>query len=157
MERLYRSRTERIFTGLAAALARALGVRPGLVRVVFVVLALASGLGLVLYGVGSLLVPAEGTRADRYGAVLRENFRSAVAELGAAWRTGGEWLRAWEVRRIYGSRSVRLQSVAGAALVVLGLLWFLGSLGLFGWLTFGRFLALALVGAGLAVLASPPR
>lgn len=155
---LYRSRTERVFTGLAAALARSLGVRPVILRVLFFVLALASGIGLVLYALGTVLVPVEGTRARRYADVPLENLRAVPAELGAAGRAFVRHVRAWNERRVYGARDERLREVVGAGLVVLGLLWFLASLDLFDWLTFGRFLALLLVAAGAGVLAlSRPR
>lgn len=152
MERLYRSRTDRVFTGVAAALARALRVRPAIVRVLFVLLALASGVGLVLYALGTLLLPQEGTRAQRYGDVLRENARSSLSETSAAWRAFGRWAREWQYRRTRGPAEIRYPELLGAGLVTLGLLWLLASLGLFAWLTFGRFLAILVVGAGVAVL-----
>jgi phage shock protein PspC (stress-responsive transcriptional regulator) len=153
MERLWRSQTERVFSGLAAALARALRVPPVVVRAAFIVLAVASGLGIILYALGTLLVRQEGTRAETFDDVLRENLRSAVRELGATWRTAGRLVGEWRARRSYGDPIVRRSAVVGAGFVVLGLIWLLGSLDLFDWLTLGRFFALSFVGVGVYVLA----
>lgn len=48
--RLYRRATRKVFGGVAGGLADHLGISPARVRVVFVMLALANGLGVVLYG-----------------------------------------------------------------------------------------------------------
>jgi len=150
---LYRSRTERVFTGAAAGLARSLRIRPIVVRVAFLILAIASGVGLLLYALLTVLVPVEGTRARRYAEVPVENLRAVPGELGAAWRSLVRQVEAWNERRSFGTRDERLREVVGAGLVVLGLLWLLASLGLFAWLTFGRLVALLLIAFGVAVLA----
>lgn len=55
--RLMRSETERMIGGVCGGLAEYLGVDPVLVRLAFVVLFLASGLGLVIYAVLWLVMP----------------------------------------------------------------------------------------------------
>jgi phage shock protein PspC (stress-responsive transcriptional regulator) len=57
--RLSRSRGDRVATGLAGGLGRYFGVDPVIFRVVFAVLALFGGSGIVLYLVGWLAVPDE--------------------------------------------------------------------------------------------------
>lgn len=59
---LRRSKTDRVFTGLSGGLGARFGLNPWLFRVGFIVLSFFGGLGIVLYAVGWLLVPEEGTR-----------------------------------------------------------------------------------------------
>jgi phage shock protein PspC (stress-responsive transcriptional regulator) len=54
---LRRPSSGRMAAGVAAAVARSLGVDPAIVRVAFVFLALAGGAGLPLYLAGWLLIP----------------------------------------------------------------------------------------------------
>jgi len=56
-ERLYRSRSERMFLGVAGGLAEWFGVDPAFVRVAFVLLALPGGIGIVLYLAMAIIVP----------------------------------------------------------------------------------------------------
>jgi phage shock protein C len=55
--RLERSRDDRVISGVAAGIARYLGVDPVVVRLTFVVLALAGGGGVFAYLVAWLIVP----------------------------------------------------------------------------------------------------
>jgi len=59
LRRLRRSRTDRVVAGVCGGLGRYLGVDPVLVRVAFVVLALAGGGGVLLYAVSWVLIPRE--------------------------------------------------------------------------------------------------
>jgi phage shock protein C len=58
-ERLYRSRTDRILAGVCGGLAERLGVDPSLIRIAWVVLALATAVVpfVVLYVVMAVIVP----------------------------------------------------------------------------------------------------
>ncbi|MGH9049546.1 MAG: PspC domain-containing protein, partial [Acidimicrobiia bacterium] len=55
--RITRSRDDRILGGVAAGLARSLGVDPVIVRLGFVVAAVVGGIGVVAYVAAWLLVP----------------------------------------------------------------------------------------------------
>jgi phage shock protein C len=57
--RLTRSRSNKIIAGVCAGLANYLGVDPVVIRIAFVVLALAGGGGVVLYVLGWILIPEE--------------------------------------------------------------------------------------------------
>src|SRR5829696_7269424 len=56
-ERLYRSRTDRMLFGVAGGMADWLGIDPSVVRLVWALLVLAGGVGLVLYIVAAIVVP----------------------------------------------------------------------------------------------------
>jgi phage shock protein PspC (stress-responsive transcriptional regulator) len=58
--RLFRSRSDRVISGVCGGLARYLNIDPVIVRVVAVALVFAGGAGLLLYAAAFLLVPNEG-------------------------------------------------------------------------------------------------
>jgi phage shock protein PspC (stress-responsive transcriptional regulator) len=60
LSQLRRSRTDRHISGVSGGLGRFLGVDPLIVRILFVVLALFGGTGILLYALGWLLIPEEG-------------------------------------------------------------------------------------------------
>jgi phage shock protein C len=82
--RLRRSRTDRMLGGVAGGLGEYLNIDPTIVRIVFVVLALLNGFGLLLYFVLWLLVPAADSVTADPQAQVRENLedmRSAAESL----------------------------------------------------------------------------
>ena len=59
VKKLYRSRTDRQLAGVCGGLASYFGIDVTIVRILFVVLALAGGPGLILYIILALIVPEE--------------------------------------------------------------------------------------------------
>jgi phage shock protein C len=57
--RLYRSRTDKILGGVCGGLSEYSGVDPTLVRLVFVILALAGGPGILIYLIMWLITPLQ--------------------------------------------------------------------------------------------------
>jgi phage shock protein C len=57
--------------GVAAGVARSLGIDPLIVRIAFVVLALMSGAGIALYLAGLLLIPDEDSGQSLGGQIVR--------------------------------------------------------------------------------------
>jgi phage shock protein C len=72
-KRLTRSRHERLLAGVAGGIGNHLNIDPLLVRLVFLVLSLANGFGILLYLVLWLLVPLEGSHAGDTRDRVREN------------------------------------------------------------------------------------
>ncbi len=58
VKRLYKSRTDRMIDGVCGGVAEYIGVDPVLVRIAFLLLVFAGGIGVVVYIVGMLLMPA---------------------------------------------------------------------------------------------------
>ncbi len=58
-ERLYRSRKNRVFGGVAGGLAEYLNIDPVLARIIFVIVTFFNGLGLLLYVILWIVVPEE--------------------------------------------------------------------------------------------------
>jgi phage shock protein C len=56
-KKLYRSRSDRMLAGVCGGLAEYFGVDPTIVRILFVLFALAGGPGLILYIILMLVIP----------------------------------------------------------------------------------------------------
>jgi phage shock protein C len=65
-----RSRSERVIAGVCGGIGRYLGVDPVLLRIAFIVLALANGLGVIAYVVAWVAIPEEGP--DQPSATVAE-------------------------------------------------------------------------------------
>lgn len=152
MEGLYRTRDDRLVSGLSAALARGIGIDAIVVRLLFVVLTLASGVGIVLYLLGTLVVREEDSPAERFWHVVRDNFFQLRYDALAAWRTVVDWSAEGRARWAEGEPEQRRRTLLAAALVIAGATFFLWSLGLFWWLTWLRLLAIVLVVVGVSLL-----
>lgn len=73
-KRMTRSQNERIIGGVAGGLAAYFNIDPLLVRLIFLVLGLMQGLGVFIYLILWLLMPAEGTSNPNTRGQVRENF-----------------------------------------------------------------------------------
>lgn len=115
-ERLYRSRSDRMIFGVAGGMAKWLDLDPAVVRLVWALLVIAGGVGLLLYIVAAIVVPEEPLGAMQPG---RDPAMPAAGPTGEASSSG------WSAPRP-GSRrdSGTAPMIIGVALVLLGA-WFL--------------------------------
>lgn len=109
-ERLYRSRTERVLFGVAGGMARYFRLDPSIVRLLWVLLVLAGGAGILLYIVAAFVIPEEPAGAGTGAG-------GATGPAAPAWSPGA------------GSGAGRGESmnpaiVLGAGLILIGG-WFL--------------------------------
>ena len=107
-ERLYRSRDDRMLFGVAGGMAEWMDLDPAIVRLVWALLILAGGVGLLLYIVAAIVIP------EAPGA--------AVAGDAAANQAQWEARQARRAARREGSRSAGM--IFGLVLVIAGA-WFL--------------------------------
>lgn len=107
-KKLTRSR-DRMVGGVAAGLAQYLNIDPVLVRLAFVVLAIANGIGVLLYLVMWLVIPEDGTEPQAGEDVIRGNFEDMKQQVG---RIGG---------RLRGSQQG--EAILGVILVGAGILF----------------------------------
>lgn len=88
-KRLYRAEDDKVVAGVAAGLAHYFEVDPVLVRLIFVALALANGLGVLAYLILWLVVPSEAQLEMTGEEAVRANIdemRARVRGLGARLR-----------------------------------------------------------------------
>lgn len=119
--RLYRSRRNRIIGGVAGGIAESLGVDPTIVRIVWVILALATpGIGLLLYFILLFVIPEAPNGVD----VRTPGGGSSTASGGTGGSTPAPERTAWrwDPPATGGGRSGGL--VLGIILVLVGA-WFL--------------------------------
>ncbi|MBW2731264.1 MAG: PspC domain-containing protein [Deltaproteobacteria bacterium] len=140
----------RLLAGVCASLAHAWLMDVTLLRLAFLVASFAWGLGLLIYGLLWLLLPAEGcTPSERIRDIARHNLTNIRQELG---RTRHTFAKGWqEAKRKPWPLPLDRRWLA-IGLVAIGVLLFLGSIGAFGWLTGTRALGLSIVGVGAALL-----
>jgi phage shock protein C len=144
--KFYRSRTDSMIGGVCGGLGQYLGIDSTLVRLFFVLLVLAKGIGVLIYFVLWLIVPRE----DRIEAVtMEETIRAGADEIAERARELGDDLR--EAAR---GPNPQAGLLVGAALIVLGVVFFLQNLHLpwLRWLNLGALWPLLLIVAGLALL-----
>lgn len=80
--RLYRSRTDVILGGVCAGLAKYLGIDPTLVRLFFILITLAGGVGVLAYLILWIVVPQEDTfRASQPEAFNESGMRERAENM----------------------------------------------------------------------------
>jgi phage shock protein C len=85
-QRLYRSATDKAIAGVCGGLAHYFNIDPALVRLAFVVFALAGGASVLLYIVLWIAVPVgEGTPAVALGDRGHEMLATVLIAIGALW------------------------------------------------------------------------
>jgi phage shock protein C len=119
-ERLYRSRTDRVLFGVAGGMADWLDQDPSVVRLVWALLVVFGGAGLLLYIIAAIVIPEEPYEASMAGTQAVTPGAPDTAAPGAAGASRAE--------RRAARRAARGPSSAG---IVLGLIlilvggWFL--------------------------------
>lgn len=123
--KLYRSTTDSMLGGVCGGLGAYFRFDPNLIRLIFVVLAFAPGIGIPAYIALWLLVPEE---SERDHTSLGERVRDGVDEISERARSIGEDLRN------KSDATVPATSFAvGAVLIVVGIGFLLRNLG-FTWM-----------------------
>ncbi len=146
---LHRPAEGRLLGGVCSAFARIMVADVTLIRLAFLVLSLASGLGLLLYLLFWLFIPAEGQARRQGERVVWSNMRGLR----------GEIFRAMERIREMWSENQRApwpvplnRRWFAVGLISLGVLVVLLSLGVFTWLGTARALGIAAIAVGASVL-----
>lgn len=127
-DRLYRSRDDRMLFGVAGGMAEWMDLDPAIVRLVWALLILAGGVGLLLYIIAAIVIPEAPYLADQGVAPGAVDGSTAAA-------AGPEQTR-WEARRV--RRAARRGS--GNAGMVFGLILVLAG----GWFLLDRYVNLDL-------------
>lgn len=174
-KRLVRDTRRGVIGGVAAGFGLYLGVDPVLVRLAFVLLVFANGLGLLVYLVGWLLMPradgleaaaqpagsesspppapASGTAADAGPASAAEAGVEALREAGSRFASDVRTVASGVRGASLASESV--QAAVGGLLVVIGGVLLADNLGWLRWpwwMSFGTLWPVVLVALGLGLI-----
>jgi len=150
-KRLYRSRTDRMIWGVCGGLAEYFDIDPTIIRIIFLVLIFANGLSILAYIILAIVVPLEGSKTTEPKEVFKENvaeMRDKAGELGREIRStlAGEKARTEEVS------FARRHNLLGITLIVLGIIFLMGSLNLLVWLRWSLLWPLILVAIGVIII-----
>jgi len=145
-EKLYRSRSDAMVGGVCGGLGQYLGIDSNLVRLIFALLAVANGIGVLIYLLLWLIVPREGEAKD---ATAKETIRTGAGEIAEKARALGD-----ELRTAVRHPDSRAGVVIGGLLILLGVIFLLQNLGIFWlrWLGFDVLWPLVLIAIGVALL-----
>ncbi len=143
--KLYRSRSDAILGGVCGGLGQYLNIDPTLVRLFFILLALGNGIGVLLYLLLWFIVPREGTGEF----ASSDTIHAGADEIAARARGLGQDLGTNLPRS-----SQQSGAIIGAALILLGAIFFLQNLDLpwLRWLRFDTLWPLLLIFGGIFVL-----
>lgn len=140
--RLTKSNTDRMIAGVCGGLAEHWNIDPVWVRLAFVALIFAGGVGLFAYIVLTIVVPS------KEGA-SRATPLSDQPPSGSHGQGSGDIIFQAEVQRQAG----RARLIFGGVLIVLGALLLAENLGLLRWFRWDLFWPLLLILAGIALAA----
>ena len=132
--RLTRSRENKMLAGVCAGLATYLDIDPVFVRLAFLVLLFASGIGLPIYLILWIVMPLEGHDESSSAETIQKN----IGEMGDTVYTS--------VNR-FGR-----PGTAGVVLILLGAFFLFSEFGLLGWFSNSFFWPLLIIGVGIYVL-----
>ncbi len=157
-KRLYRSRDDRMIWGVCGGLAKYFGVDATIVRVITVLLALGTGVGILAYIILAIVVPLEDSKVTTPKEAVQENveeLKATADELGREIRAavageGGESEEMAKVRQ-------RRRNAVGIILVVLGAIFLLGTLNIFWWFRWDILWPLVLIAIGGLIILSVRR
>jgi len=145
-KRLTRSAKNRVIAGVCGGLGEYLGIDPGLVRVLFVLLGIGRGIGVLVYLLLWLLIPREDMGT---AAATEATIRAGADEMAERARTAGS-----EFQKAMASDLHPLLVAIGAGLIILGGLALLEALHVswLWWLTFDTLWPVLLIAVGLVLI-----
>ena len=132
--RLMRSESDRFFAGVCGGIAAYLGVESIFVRLAFLVLTFASGIGVLLYFILMIIMPSETTIEDEPSQVLKVNVENFGDDVASSLKQA--------------RRHPQGPTIAAGLLIALGVYLLLSNLGWISWLG-AIFWPLVIIGLGV--------
>ncbi len=136
--RLMRSETDRLFVGVCGGIAAYLGVDSVFVRLGFILLALASGIGVLLYLVLVFIMPSEATVGAPQSKIVQDNIDQFGNDVGSG------------VKRV--RRHPQGPAIAAGLLILMGIYLLMDSFGLLSWLNGTVIVALVFIALGFYLI-----
>ncbi len=156
-KRLYRSRTDRMIWGVCGGLADYFNIDATVIRLIFVLLVFANGIGVLAYIIMAIVVPLEGSKSATPGEVVKENvaeMRESASEIGGKVRTTVQEAKESEAPE---HKYHRARTAFGLVIIVLGALLLLSSLDLFWWFHWSTLWPLVVIAIGVLLILSVRR
>jgi len=146
MKKLYRSSDDRILAGVAGGIGRYFNVDPLFIRLIFVLLALVQGLGILLYVIFIFIIPKEGGKqldAETAGKKLKEFAQEAEEKTKEVAEKIEKQSKSWMNDR---------RRVIGLVILLVGLLALLNEVVSVSWFRWDIFWRVALIVVGFYLL-----
>ena len=146
MRKLYRSSDDRILAGVAGGMGRYFKVDPLFVRLIFVLLALVQGLGILLYVIFIFIIPKEGGRhldAETAAGKIKEFAQEAEEKTKKVAEKIEKQSKSWMHDR---------KRVIGLVILLVGLLALLNEVVSVSWFRWDIFWRVALIVVGFYLL-----
>jgi phage shock protein C len=149
-KRLFRSRDDRMIAGVCGGLGDYLGLDPVWLRLLFILLLFAWGIGLWAYLILWIIVPLEGREMTTPGDTVQAN----VQEMAERARELGQGLQEGFGRDAEGSveRSTTGPALIGAGLILVGGFLLLNQFNLFSWIRWDVMWPFLIILLGVALL-----
>jgi phage shock protein C len=154
-KKLYRSRSDRMLWGVCGGLAKYFDMDPVVIRIIAVLTIFINGFGILAYIIMAIVVPLEGSKAAEPKATIKENveeMKETAEEVGREVRSSLTEEKEAEDK----SRHLR-RNVLGIVLIVVGVIFLLGSFDLFWWFSWGNLWPLIIVAIGVIIILSATR
>lgn len=132
--RLRRSNTDKIIAGVCGGLATYLGIDAVLVRLAFLVLLFASGIGLPIYVILWVIMPVEGDIDQPSSEVIHKNIEEMGHTVSASMNRIGR------------------PGTVGVLLILFGFYFLFSQFGWLSWLSGEVFWPLVIIGLGIYLL-----
>jgi len=156
-KRLYRSQSDRMIWGVCGGLAKYFDMDPVIIRIIFVLLVFANGLGIPIYIIMTIVVPLEGSKTTESKETIKENIeeiKKSARELG---HEVSSTFAKEDKPEESGTKVKHRRTLIGIALIVIGILILMGSLNLFWWFRWFYLWPIILVTIGLIIIFSSRR
>ena len=152
-KRLYRSRSDRMIWGVCGGLAKYFDIDPTIARIIAVLSVLVSGVGILAYIILAIVIPLDGSKAAEPKDTIRENveeMKETAGELGREIRSTleGEEGESEEVAKIRHRR----RNLFGSIIIILGVIFLLGSFDFFWWFRWSYLWPLILIAIGALII-----
>lgn len=142
LKRLYRSETHRVIAGVCGGLADYFALDATLIRIIFVILSVFNGIGVVIYLVLWLIVPTE----SQVGIISEDTIKQNMHDMRDRARHFTQSFHSDTA----DSRTLGHRRFIGIIIVIIGILFLFNALGLGVDLT--RYWPLWLIGIGLLLI-----
>ena len=152
-KRLYRSRSDRMIWGVCGGLAKYFDMDPTIVRIIFVLLVFANGVGILAYIIMAIVVPLEGSKAGEPKESIKKNveeIKETATELGREIRS--TFVKEEGAPEETAKARHRSLNILGIILIVIGILFLMASFNLLWWFRWSYFWPLIPIAIGMLII-----
>ncbi len=142
-KKLYRSEKDKIIAGVAGGLGEYFNVDSTIIRIIFVLLTLFGGSGILIYLILWILIPSSSSIDHLSDQTIKQNVEEIKGKVKEY---------ASNVKNNYQSKKTGSRYWTGILIIIVGVLFLLNNMGVLEILNIERFWPLVLIVIGLAII-----